>query len=500
MRTRNALAVFAVALMIGLVAAPGSATNVRSSASPFLKVGPQAIPAAAPGPGYGLFTCQVGLSSIPGEVCYDPYQMRHAYNIDTLISAGFNGKGKTIVIIDAFSDFNLVKDLNYFNNFYGLPSLNGLGGPPNSSLGTFTQIEPDGPAPFDANWAGEITLDVEWAHAIAPGANITLVLAKSNSDADILSATKYAVDNNLGDVISQSFGENESCMDPTLLAQQHQVFADATRKNITLFASTGDEGAAQTTCDGNSWVKAASSPASDPLVTAVGGTELHAAGYCLTVLGCDPTANPAPGTYQSEIAWNEGPPFGDFQAYFPSTIASGGGFSVLYDEPSYQKGTIHGGKQRGVPDVSYNAAVLHGVLVRFFGSWQLFGGTSAGSPQWAAIQAIADEKAGYGLGFINKAAYHIGQAKSHYSASFHDVTSGTNSAVEFDSSNNPVTVLGFAAGSGWDAVTGLGSPRAAGLVDYLIQFVSPGDGSSAIEGSEPHGHGKPSAPGHAKPH
>ena len=480
MRTRNVLSVFAVVLMIGLVAAPGSAANVRSSVSPFLRVGPQAIPAAAATPDYGLFTCQVGLSS---ATCYDPYQMRHAYNIDTLISAGFNGKGKTIVIIDAFSDPYLVGDLNYFNNFYGLPSFNVAGGP------TFTQVAPYGLGAFDVGWAEEITLDVEWAHAIAPGANIVLVLAKSNQDTDILSATKYAVDHNLGDIISQSFGENESCVDPTLLAQEHQVFADATMKGITLFASTGDEGAAQTTCDGSSWVKAVSSPASDPLVTAVGGTELHAAGYCLTVLGCDPTVNPAPGTYQGEIAWNE---FGD--------SATGGGFSVLYDEPSYQQGTIHGGKQRGVPDVSYNAAVEHGVLVRLFGAWYLFGGTSAGSPQWAAIQAIADEKAGFDLGFINTAAYHIGQAQSHYSASFHDVTSGNNSVVELDASSNPVTVLGFAAGSGWDAVTGLGSPRADGLVDYLIQLVSPGDGSSAIAGSEPHGHGKPSKPGHAKPH
>ena len=215
-------------------------------------------------------------------------------------------------------------------------------------------------------------------------------------------------------------------MDPDLLAQQHQVFADATMKDITLFASSGDDGAAQPTCDGYVLVKAASSPASDPLVTAVGGTELHAARYCLTALGCDPAANPAPGTYQGEIAWNE--------LGLQEFAATGGGFSVLYDEPSYQQGTIHGGKQRGVPDVSYSAAVLHGVLtyldipgipVGFY----LFGGTSAGSPQWAAILAIADQKAGYSLGFINRALYHIGQAQNHYSASFHDVTSGNNSVL-----------------------------------------------------------------------
>ena len=95
---------------------------------------------------------------------------------------------------------------------------------------------------------------------------------------------------------------------PSLLAAQHKLFVKATLKHITLIASSGDDGAAQGTCDGTSWVRAASSPASDPLVTAVGGTELHAADYCLTELGCDPTANPAPGTYQGEIAWNEARP------------------------------------------------------------------------------------------------------------------------------------------------------------------------------------------------
>lgn len=511
MKTYKVLSAFVVvtfaALTLCLAPTPGKVAKRRSSVSPFIKVGPQETQSSVAGPGYGLFSCQVGLST---GACYDPYQMRHAYNTDALINAGFDGRGKTIVIVDAYQSPNIVQQLNFWNNFYGLPSLNGLGGP-NGNPGTFTQIAPDGLTPFitgDPNmtgWAEEISLDVLWAHAIAPGANITLVLAKSNADADILSATKYAVDNNLGNVISQSFGENESCMDPNLLAQQHQVFATATTKNITLLASSGDQGAAQTTCDGNSWVKAASSPASDPLVTAVGGTELHAADYCLSSLGCNPSSNPVAGTYQGEIAWNEGPPFGDFQTSFDSTLSSGGGFSVLYDEPSYQQGTIHGGKQLGVPDVSYNAAVLHGVLTYLnipglSAGFYRFGGTSAGSPQWAAIVAIADQKAGNSLGFINKALYHIGQAQQHYSASFFDVTSGNNSSGQFDSSNNPVIVQGFSAGTGWDAVTGLGSPKTDQITSYLIQSVSPGDGTAAIAGSKPHAGGKPSVPGHVKPH
>jgi len=120
----------------------------------------------------------------------------------------------------------------------------------------------------------------------------------------------------------------------------------------------------------------------------------------------------------------------------------------------------------------------------------LFGGTSAGSPQWAAILAIAGQKAGHDLGFINKALYHIGQAPPHYSASFFDVTSG----------NNSFGVVGFNAGPGWDPTTGLGSPTTDQLVSYLIQFVSPGDGTAAVAGSNPHTNGNPSAPGHMKSH
>jgi hypothetical protein len=112
-------------------------------------------------------------------------------------------------------------------------------------------------------------------------------------------------------------------------------------------------------------------------------------------------------------------------------------------------------------------------------------------PQWSAILALADQKAGYDLGFINKAAYHIGQANSHYSVSFFDITSGNNSAFG---------VPGFGAGPGWDPATGLGSPTADQLVDYLIQFVSPGDGTSAVAESKPHDNGNPSGPGQLRPH
>ena len=483
----GALAALTAALVVGNAAA--ATPNVhRMYVSP--TVTPAGDPAGNAAPGYGLFTCQVGppFASPAGSQCYDPYQMRNAYGVDSLIANGYDGTGKTIVIVDAFQNPNLVSQWATYNTFYGLPQMNAPGGP------TFTQVAPDGLTPFvvgDPNmtgWAEEISLDVEWAHAIAPGANIVLELAKDNNDQSLINTANDAIDNNRGDVISMSFGESDQCQGADIQAEWHKAFVNATKKGITLFASSGDQGAAQPSCDGNSWIKSSSSPASDPLVTGVGGTELHAADYCLPALGCNPVAHPTFGTYLSEIAWNEGPT-GDFAPFFGATEASGGGFSTVWKEPAYQQGTLHGGTQRAVPDVAYNGAILHGVLTRLDipgvapGMYR-FGGTSCGAPQWAALTAIADQAAGHDYGFINSALYKIGQNSGTYAAAFHDVTSGNNNAVEFDNHNNPVSIEGFSAGTGWDAVTGLGSPKAGGLLGQLAATWSTGQGTAAINGSK----------------
>ena len=387
--------------------APQVARRLHRVASPFIVKGPRAIPSGnTVTKNSDIFTCQLGLT--PPFVCYDPYQMRHAYNIDTLIKRRLYRQRQDNRHCGCLPVAEHRGSLNAFDETFDLPGLNGLGAPRDHSLGTFKQVAPDGLDPFrfatDDNmvgWAEEISLDVEWAHAIAPGANITLVLAESNDDTDILSATQYAVDHNLGDVISQSFGENESCVDSNLLAAQHKLFVKATLKHITLLASSGDDGAAQGSCDGNPSFGQPHRPPATRWSTAVGGTELHAADYCLTDLGCDPTANPAPGTYQGEIAWNEADlGFG----------ATGGGFSVLYRTPFYQLGSVSLQRGRGVPDVAYDAAVAHGVLTYLDipgidPGLYLFGGTSAGSPQWAGIVAIAGQKARRRLGFINGTLY-----------------------------------------------------------------------------------------------
>ena len=395
------------------------------------------------------FSCQSRpLDGSQGARCYQPSQIQNAYGYSGLLASGVNGAGKTIVIIDAFQNPTIQQDLQTFDSTFGLPNP------------TLNIIAPQGLTPFDPNddnqfgWAVEIGLDVQAAHAMAPGATIDLVLATSNDDAALLAATKYVVDNHIGDVISQSYGEAEQCMDPSLLAQQHALFAKAVSQGQTVFASSGDSGAAQPACAGDGAIEAASTPASDPSVTGVGGTTLNA----------DTTT----GAYIGETAWTE--PFGcNPPAVDPSDVnCSGGGFSAVYGRPSWQASQVKS-NARGVPDVAYNAGLAGGVLVHlgflnallglpntvFF----IVGGTSAGSPQWAALTADADQLAGHDLGNINPTLYHLGQAKPFYNADFRDITTGNSDVAEISG--------GFGAGKGWDPVTGLGTPYAAHLLPNL---------------------------------
>lgn len=367
-----------------------------------------------------LFTCQE-----PGALvrCYSPYQMRVAYDILPVLKAGITGKGTTIVIIDAFQSPTIRHDLAIFDQTFGLPNP------------TLNIIAPDGLTPFnpkDPNqigWSAEISLDVEWAHAIAPSATIDLVLAKTDMDADILSALQYAVDNDLGQVISQSYGEAEQCVDPRIMAAQHQAFQKAVNEGITLFASSGDFGSAQHACTGTGFILAVSTPASDPLVTGVGGTYLN--------------ANTTTGQYYGEEAWNETDVVNG---------ASGGGYSVIYPRPGYQNGFVHN-PMRGVPDIAYDASVNGGVLAYWSeGSagpaFYIFGGTSAGSPQMAGELALVNQKFGR-QGNINPILYQ-GFAKADYSEFFHDIKVGTNALVS-------TGIPGYTTTPGWDPVTGLGS-------------------------------------------
>jgi subtilase family serine protease len=402
-------------------------------------------------PSAALFACQKPGAAIN---CYTPQELATAYDIPSKLT----GAGQTIVIIDAFGDPTVTQDLNVEDSTFVLPAAN------------LNILYPSGQPAFDptnadeVNWSGEIALDVESAHAIAPDARIDLVISKSDQDADILSALQYVVKHRLGSVLSQSFGEAESCEDPSIVKADHTLFAQAAFKGMSVFASSGDNGAAQASCDGSTLIKSVGLPAADPWVTSVGATSLTAA---------QPT-----GAYESETAWND--VYG----------SSGGGYSTIYPAPLYQASSLRGfghgrsshasdqGLGRGVPDVSYSGDVNNGLLIAWsqgdptqVGGIYVFGGTSAGSPQWAAITALADQSAHYPLGFLNRKLYAIGNSP-WYPYVFHDVTTGNNTISFVDPSNDTETITGYSAAKGWDPVTGLGTPDVAHLIKVLPRPLS----------------------------
>ena len=382
-------------------------------------------------------------SAVPPR-CFSPQQIRRAYNIQKLLKAGITGKGRTIVLIDGSTSPTLTADVHLYDVLYGLkdPKIN--------------VIAPFGIPAFDPNAYIETALDVEISHAIAPDATIDLVLGDTSQaqspgdfDAILLRATKYAVDNNLGDVISQSFGVGESCVGSAYLQAEQQVFKEARLRHITVLASAGDSGDLAISCSGSQFTlaKGVIVPASDPFATAVGGTTL------------DASLNT--GQYISETTWNEGN---------IGAGATGGGFSSVFARPAYQNGIPGIGAFRGVPDVAFVADPLTGVpvVVSAFGETIIVpvGGTSVGSPAWEGIVALANQDVGARLGFLNTRIYRL-LASDSYSEGFNDITTGDNTTTTFDNKGNPVTVPGYPARPGWDAVTGAGTPKVSSLVSLL---------------------------------
>ena len=254
-----------------------------------------------------------------------------------------------------------------FSTVWGLPQAN------------LQIVAPDGLTPFDINddnmvgWSGEISLDVQWAHAIAPKAKIVLVLAKSNEDADILSALTYAVNHNLGDVISMSFGEAEQCFDPKLDAQEHKLFAAGPGQghHADRFVGRRRRGPAglQGRRPGPSWP-----PPRRPPTRACSASAARTSRPISRRVSTSPSGPGTTATASRAAATASATPSRATRASFVS------------------------GKARGVPDVAYNGGVYGGVIVAWYvpfdpgnsgpGSFWIFGGTSAGAPQWAGITAL----------------------------------------------------------------------------------------------------------------
>ncbi len=348
----------------------------------------------------------------PPSGAYTPAQIQQAYGFNSIAFNGVagTGSGETIAIVDAYHDPNIQTDLNTFDAQFGLPDT------------TVTQVNQTGGTSYPASdptggWELEESLDVEWAHAMAPGASIMLVEASSNSFSDLLAAVNYASSN--ANVVSMSWGFGEFSNE----AGYDSYFAQA---GVAFVASSGDSGAPA------SW------PAASPNVLSVGGTAL--------TLG-------AGDVWSSEVGWS----------------GSGGGPSASESQPSYQNGVVtQTSSSRATPDVAYDASPSTGFAVYdsvpYEGTsygWLQVGGTSAGAPQWSALLAIADQgRALSGQPALDSTSpQEVMNILYQNQADFHDITSGTSTG----SPGSP----NYSAGPGYDYVTGLGSPMANLVVGSL---------------------------------
>ena len=275
-----------------------------------------------------------------------------------------NGGRGTIVIVGAYNDASIESDLAVFDTTFGLPACT-------SASGCFTRHLMSAKEGSNSGWALETSLDVEWAHAIAPKASIVLVEATTQSGANLLKALDYAASVPDAVAISMSWGGAEFPEELSLDSHFKSV------SGAVFFASSGDNGA------GASW------PASSPYVIGVGGTSLS-----LTPIG----------NLSKETAWT----------------GSGGGVSAYEKEPSFQSSYSipKAGGMRAIPDVSYDADPASGFPIYHAGKWREVGGTSAGAPQWAAIASL-----GSGITLARLYADKSGSDSTSY---FRDITSGEN--------------------------------------------------------------------------
>ena len=279
-------------------------------------------------------------------------------------------------------------------------------------------------------WAGETTLDVEYAHAIAPGASILLVETPVSETEgvhgfpQIIKAEQYVVRHHLGDVISQSFSATEQTFPAQAAVQALRgAYQLAARNHVTVLAASGDSGAADVKLDGSTYYPfpVTSWPDSDPLVTAVGGTQLHFTA----------TGKPAAPTVWNDTYNRAANEFAIGNAG-PNPLAGGGGRSVLFGRPGYQNGVknVVGG-HRGVPDISMSGACngsvdTYGTYRRRAAGWSPACGTSEATPLFAGIVALAAQVAGHPLGLVNPALYRLAAA---HARGIVDVTIGQQHGV-----------------------------------------------------------------------
>jgi subtilase family serine protease len=398
--------------------------------------------------------------------CYRPAQIQQAYNLPRLYRQGVTGRGQTIVIVDSFGSPTVARDLARFDQAARLPA------PPSLKV-----IQPAGRVPAyqptnnREGWAGETDLDVEYAHAIAPGASILLVETPTSENEgttgfpQIVAAEKYVISHHLGGVISQSFSATEQTFPSRRSVDSLRgAYIDAARRGVTVLAASGDSGAADETFNQVTYYlhRVTSWPDSDPLVTGVGGVRLQ--------------LNAAGGNVKPPTAWNDSynaaaNEFVDGDTG-PNPLAGGGGKSIFFARPSYQSGVRDVvGDDRGVPDISMSAACngAADMYQSFAGQpagWYPTCGTSEATPEFAGIVALADQVAGHPLGLINPYLY---QLSARHAPGIVDVVTG-DSTVTLRQDGRPHTVFGYQARPGYDLASGVGTVNAPDFVRELAQL------------------------------
>jgi subtilase family serine protease len=397
---------------------------------------------------------------------YTPAQIRTAYDVRPLLRADINGEGRSIVIVDSFGSPTIRHDLRVFDRRFSLPAPSKL-----------MIIHPAGPIPaFKATstrigWADETTLDVEWAHVMAPRARIVLVETPVSENEgrsgfpQIVTAERYVLKHRLGGVISQSFGATEQTFPKQGLRGLRAAYLEAARpsRDVTVVSASGDGGATdyRNNMTSSYTYPVTSWPASDPLVTAVGGLNLR--------------LNRRGNRIAPDRVWNDP----------GSPAAGGGGKSIFFGRPAYQNRVAAVvGSRRGVPDISLSASCSHPVdiFLSFDGSgWQVICGTSEATPLFAGIIALADQVAGHPLGPINAALYKMATSAR---SGIIDVTRGNNT-VSFWQGGKRHTVTGWAAVPGYDLSSGLGTIRAAVFVRKLVRFSNSAASASSAAGAPP---------------
>ncbi len=365
--------------------------------------------------------------SPPGSGVASPAKIQGAYGFNVLYSSTppITGTNQTIAIIDAYNsdpgggnkDNAIQTDLQAFCSYYGLPYT--APGPGQ----TLTVALPQNPVRYDSGWANEICLDVEWAHAIAPGAKILLVLSQSPSDTDLLGAVDYAVSHG-ATVVSMSWGGAE-------FSGQSTYDTSFNKSGVTFVSSSGDTGY------GVSW------PASSAYVLGVGGTTLNLDGS---------------GNVTSETSWS----------------GSGGGISAYTARPSYQSGWQNDA-YRTVPDVSMLGDPSTGVAIYVNGTWSyLWGGTSLSAPMWAGLIALANQHRGTPLSAtglqLHTELYSLARGPVDPATQLYTVPAAPGAYLSFfdvfqgSQTNSPSPTP---AGPPLDTVVGLGTPVANHLVPQL---------------------------------